>query len=52
MTAEYPPTLLIHGTKDTDVPYEQSKSMAEELARKKVTHELITVTDGHVAITA
>jgi acetyl esterase/lipase len=48
VTAKYPPTLLIHGTKDTDVPYEQSKMMAEELERKSVVHELITVHDaGH-----
>jgi acetyl esterase/lipase len=43
VTAEYPPTLLIHGTKDTDVPYELSAAMAAELARKKVPHELVTV---------
>jgi len=48
ISAKYPPTLLIHGTKDTDVPYEQSKMMAEELARKGVRHELITVPEaGH-----
>lgn len=48
VTAKYPPTLLIHGTKDTDVPYEQSESMAKELTRKGVEHELITVADaGH-----
>lgn len=41
--ARYPPTLLIHGTKDTDVPYDLSKSMAEELARKGVPNDLITV---------
>src|SRR5690606_444545 len=23
VTADYPPTMLIHGTSDTDVPYEQ-----------------------------
>lgn len=43
VTPEYPPTLLIHGTEDTDVPYELSANMARELARNKVTHELVTV---------
>jgi dipeptidyl aminopeptidase/acylaminoacyl peptidase len=48
VTAEYPPTLLVHGTKDTDVPYEQSARMARELGRKGVVHELVTVKDaGH-----
>jgi acetyl esterase/lipase len=40
---DYPPTLLVHGTEDTDVPYEESANMAKELARLKVPHELITV---------
>jgi acetyl esterase/lipase len=44
--ADYPPTLLIHGTKDTDVPYDESKKMDEELERKKIKHELITVEGG------
>jgi acetyl esterase/lipase len=43
VSAEYPPTLLIHGTEDTDVPYEQSAAMAKELARHRVPHELVTV---------
>jgi acetyl esterase/lipase len=46
VSAKYPPTLLIHGTKDTDVPYEQSVLMARELARQRVEHELVTITDG------
>jgi acetyl esterase/lipase len=43
VSADYPPTLLIHGTEDTDVPYDQSVGMAKELARHKVAHELVTV---------
>jgi acetyl esterase/lipase len=40
---DYPPTLLIHGTEDTDVPYLESADMDKELTRQKVEHELITV---------
>jgi acetyl esterase/lipase len=43
VSADYPPALLIHGTEDTDVPYEQSADMAKELARHNVLHELLTV---------
>jgi acetyl esterase/lipase len=43
VTPKYPPTLMIHGTEDTDVPYELSAAMAKELARHKVVHELVTV---------
>ena len=39
----YPPTMLVHGTEDTDVPYDLSADMAKELARHKVAHELVTV---------
>ncbi len=45
-TADYPPTLLIHGDKDTDVPYEQSVMMVEQFTRHKVEHRLITLTGG------
>src|SRR5512141_2482633 len=31
VSPDYPPTLLIHGTRDTDVPHEQSEMMANAL---------------------
>ena len=46
VTKDDPPFLFIHGTKDTDVPYEQSAMMAKELDAKGVEHELLTVKDG------
>jgi acetyl esterase/lipase len=46
VTPAYPPTFLIHGTKDTDVPYAQSAAMDKELTRVGVLHEFITVKDG------
>ena len=46
--ADYPPTLLLHGDRDTDVPYEQSVLMAEELACQSIEHRLITMAGrGH-----
>ncbi len=46
VTADYPPTLLIHGTADTDVPYEQSVLMADEFKKHQVPYELIAVPDA------
>jgi acetyl esterase/lipase len=43
LTADYPPILMIHGTTDDDVPYEESAAMDRELTRLKAPHELITV---------
>lgn len=49
VTPTYPPTLLLHGDNDTDVPFEQSVLMAAELKRRGVQHELITMPGlGHV----
>lgn len=42
----YPPTLLLHGTADTDVPYAQSAEMAEALKRVGAAVELVTVPEG------
>lgn len=48
VSPEYPPTVLVHGTVDTDVPHQLSADMVKELARFTVPHELVTVTGaGH-----
>lgn len=48
VTKDYPPTLLLHGDNDTDVPYEQSVMMARELERHGVRHEFIPMVGrGH-----
>jgi acetyl esterase/lipase len=46
VTRDYPPTLLIHGTKDTDVPYELSAQMAKTLAAQHVAYGFITIPEG------
>jgi len=38
--------MLVHGTADTDVPYEQSKLMSERLRQAAVEHQLVTVPEG------
>jgi acetyl esterase/lipase len=43
VTADHPPTLLLHGDTDTDVPYEQSQLMARALATAGVHYELHTI---------
>jgi acetyl esterase/lipase len=48
INAGYPPTLFLHGEKDTDVPFEQSVLMVEALRRHEVPHEFISNPDwGH-----
>ncbi|MGH7169179.1 MAG: alpha/beta hydrolase [Gemmataceae bacterium] len=46
VTKDYPPTLLLHGDKDTDVPHAQSVAMAAELKRVGVVHEFISIRRG------
>jgi acetyl esterase/lipase len=48
VTRDYPPTILIHGTRDTDVPFEQSVEMDKEMTRAGVEHKLIPIPNaGH-----
>lgn len=46
INAEYPPTLLLHGTKDEDVPYEQSVAMYDALTNAGVENGLVTIPNG------
>lgn len=49
VSSDFPSTLLIHGDKDTDVPYEQSVKMAEKLEEYGINNKLITVkNEGHL----
>ncbi len=40
---DYPPTLLLHGDEDTDVPYKQSVVMANKLQTMGIESKLITL---------
>jgi len=46
VTKKFPPTLLIHGTADTDVPYEQSLMMQREFKKHGVEHRLVSIENG------
>lgn len=43
VTPDYPPTFLIHGEKDSDVPVSQPKGMAAEFERNRIEHKLIVI---------
>jgi acetyl esterase/lipase len=41
VTKDYPPTLLLHGDQDSDVPFAQSQQMAAALEQSHVPHQLL-----------
>jgi acetyl esterase/lipase len=43
ITGEYPPTLLVHGTDDNDVPHEESRRLDERLRQCGVPHEFLSL---------
>lgn len=44
----FPPTILIHGTQDSDVPHEESQKLADRLASVGVKHRFVSLPDvGH-----
>jgi dipeptidyl aminopeptidase/acylaminoacyl peptidase len=46
VSRSYPPTILFHGTADTDVPYSQSAAMAHALESAGAIYEFMTIPDG------
>ncbi len=46
VSSRYPPTFLIHGENDTDVPHEQSVLMVEQFRQHGVPHRLVSVARG------
>ncbi|WP_342599138.1 alpha/beta hydrolase [Psychrobacillus sp. FSL H8-0483] len=46
VTNDYPPTLLLHGTNDVDVPYLQSVFMRAALIKEGIQTKLITIPNG------
>lgn len=46
VTSKYPPTYLIHGDKDTDVPDYESVNMDAELKKQRIEHKLIILANG------
>jgi dipeptidyl aminopeptidase/acylaminoacyl peptidase len=40
VTPAYPPTLLLHGDRDVDVPFEMSERMAAVFEYQRVEHDL------------
>ena len=46
ITRDYPPTMLLHGDKDTDVPFAQSEQMARALEKVGVEHVFVPVPGG------
>lgn len=46
VSGDYPPTFILHGREDTDIPYSVAEEMAAELARNSVEHRLIGIPGG------
>jgi len=43
---DLPPTLILHGRRDTTVDYDQSQELADALKKARATHEIIWLADA------
>jgi acetyl esterase/lipase len=43
ITSNFPPTILVHGTLDTDVPHQESEKLAARFAEAGVKHEFLSL---------
>ncbi len=43
ISATYPPTILVHGTEDVDVPHEESERLAQRFVEFGVTHRFVSM---------
>ena len=41
VSADFPPTMLLHGTKDNDVPFDESERMAAALTKQKIPYRFL-----------
>lgn len=46
VTKDFPPTMLVHGEKDDDVPYEQAVLMDKAMTARGVEHQFVSRPDG------
>jgi acetyl esterase/lipase len=45
VSPDFPPTLLLHGSKDRDVPIDESERMAAALEKQRIPHRLVRLSD-------
>ena len=43
VTPRFPPTILVHGTDDNDVPHEESAKLAQALSERAVRHRFLSL---------
>jgi dipeptidyl aminopeptidase/acylaminoacyl peptidase len=47
MTSIFPPTMIMHGTSDETVPYNQSVALNDRMNQLGIYHKFVTFNGGH-----